>query len=432
MLDAVFVYLSVCLCLSVNTSNSLLPCYQTLTTEMEKLRKLNDDFLDSNASKVDLEKQLQYTEEKYSELSSVHGLQEKAYSELQDSYKDIANESENQKKEIEELKQQKRSYEELQDNHKKMEDEMDRQRKEIEELRQQLIDAKKEIEGNQQDNITSESALQDELNNALSKVKDNDQEIKELKAELDKSNKNVESKENEIENLKSELEKSNSKTEDYEKEIYELKDQLEKAKQEIEKKNSEDNNLKDLREELENSKIKVEKQEEEIGDLRDQLEMAKKELESKGNSENNVEMQLREELVNAKATIRNVNQANSKLEAKLSNAQTVIETDEVEHKKFKEEIKALKDKIKWLEKRRMSDKEPSPKSTPRSDHSSRDDVERKLSHESLRRSQERIRDLEQKVIQVNDEKQKLKKDYDEAVKALEAVDKVVGSKYILS
>lgn len=162
---------------------------------------------------------------------------------------------------------------------------------------------------------------------------------------------------------------------------------------------------------------RADEQEQEIGRLKDQLEMAKKELEMQGTDKTEVEMKLQEELANAKNTIRSVNQANSKLEAKLSNSQTIIETAEVESKKFKDEVKSLKDKIKWLERRRASEKEGSPKSTPRSEGAS---------HETQRRGQERVRELEQKVIQVNDEKQKLKHDYDEAVKALEAVDKVVS------
>ena len=50
----------------------------------------------------------------------------------------------------------------------------------------------------------------------------------------------------------------------------------------------------------------------------------------------------------------------------------------------------------------------------------------KVSQDANKKLQDRVRELEEKVIKVNEEKKKIKTDYEEAVKALEAVDKVVS------
>lgn len=47
-----------------------------------------------------------------------------------------------------------------------------------------------------------------------------------------------------------------------------------------------------------------------------------------------------------------------------------------------------------------------------------------------RKLQDRIREFEEKVIKFNEEKKKIKIDYDEVVRVLEVVDKVVSVQYI--
>ena len=55
-------------------------------------------------------------------------------------------------------------------------------------------------------------------------------------------------------------------------------------------------------------------------------------------------------------------------------------------------------------------------------------AKQKITKESQSKLKERIQELEDKVTKLNVDKGKVKADYDEAVKALEAVDKVVSCK----
>ncbi|KAK3727532.1 hypothetical protein QZH41_006578 [Actinostola sp. cb2023] len=311
-----------------------------------------------------------------------------------------------------------------------MQENRETMQKELQDTREELSNS---VSVHKDSGIYTEE-LQETIKELKSKAENREQDICDLKDQLEMAKKEVEGKGqegNEKETqLREQLVNANSKAEDQEREIVELKDQLEMAKKEIEDKGKEFSEVEQFKEDLVNARSKAENQDQEIGELKDQLEMAKKEIESKGKDGTEVETQLREELMNAKSTIRSVNQGNSKLEAKLSNSQTIIETGEVERQKLKEEAKSLKDKIKWLERRRTSEKESTPKTSPRYEATAKEELERKLQQESQRRTLERIRELEQKVIQVNDEKLKLKQDYDEAVKALEAVDKVISRNVI--
>lgn len=297
----------------------------------------------------------------------------------------------------------------------KVQHEVQLKEKEIDELRLML---------DKEEKLHSEA--REELKRVLEKMKlvetAYSEKVDKLKKELETADQR--NKDNDdLDKLKDELESFKINAEKQQKEIVELTEQLATAKKDIGSKNGDENEVQTLKDELKVLLSKIETQEQEAAELEDQLELSKSDIAENGRDETSIGLLLREQLVNAKSTIRSVNQANSKLEARLSNAQTIIETGEVEQKKSKEEIKALKDKIKWLEKRR---EQSTPKSSPRSEGPTKDELERKLLQESLRRSQDRVRDLEQKVTQVNEEKQKLKHEYDEAVKALEAVDKVVS------
>ena len=99
-------------------------------------------------------------------------------------------------------------------------------------------------------------------------------------------------------------------------------------------------------------------------------------------------------------------QENSKLQAKLSNDQTLSAHYESVVQKLRSEITSLKDINIQLERKSSQ-------------------IEQRVVAESNRKLQDRIRELEEKVVKLNEEKKKIKTDYDEAVKALEAVDKVV-------
>ncbi|XP_032238813.2 intracellular protein transport protein USO1 isoform X3 [Nematostella vectensis] len=208
--------------------------------------------------------------------------------------------------------------------------------------------------------------------------------------------------------------------------LEDTRNELDGVKGELE---SQEHTLRELKEKVHALEEENGEKEQEISKLKDDLESANSELGRVGQVKSVTESQLQSDLDKTKAEIRLKNQEISKLEGRLSNSQTLFDKSETEGLKLKEEIKSLKDKIRYLEKKRASEKERSPGSTPRSDsqspsRSSSDQIDKHLSLEAQRRSQERIQELQQKVIQVNCEKQKIKGDYDEAVKALEAVDKV--------
>ena len=123
-----------------------------------------------------------------------------------------------------------------------------------------------------------------------------------------------------------------------------------------------------------------------------------------------------EELSKSQERERKAAQDNSRLQARLSNAQTYGDHHASMLQKLRHEITTLQDRNKTLEKHNLQ-RDSSLKNTQ---------VEQQVVRESHQKLQERICELEEKVIKVNEEKQKLKADYDEAVKALEAVDKVVS------
>lgn len=115
----------------------------------------------------------------------------------------------------------------------------------------------------------------------------------------------------------------------------------------------------------------------------------------------------KEEVNKAQDKLQSAKQENSKLQTKLSNAETHSAHQDNAVQKLRNEIDTLQERNKSLEKKGS-------------------EIEQKVTQEVQRKLQDRIRELEEKVIKVNDEKKKIKADYEEAVKALEAVDKVVN------
>lgn len=98
---------------------------------------------------------------------------------------------------------------------------------------------------------------------------------------------------------------------------------------------------------------------------------------------------------------------NSTLQVMLSSAETHSSHKDNTVQKLRNDMTNLQEQNKLLEKKGS-------------------EIEQRVTQEVQRKLQNRIRELEEKVIKVNEEKKKIKGDYDEAVKALEAVDKVVS------
>lgn len=121
--------------------------------------------------------------------------------------------------------------------------------------------------------------------------------------------------------------------------------------------------------------------------------------------------------------IQQLHAENSKLEAKLSNAQTRIDAHEGEMEKLQLENSALIERTKKLEEQVSKYKEKI-----KADSLSK--TEREQAKIIQKKLNERITELEQKVIDVNGRHQKLQGEYQEALNALEAADQAV-SLYVL-
>ena len=116
---------------------------------------------------------------------------------------------------------------------------------------------------------------------------------------------------------------------------------------------------------------------------------------------------LREKVASSKEDVEQAQLENSTLQVKLSTAETHSSHKDNTVQKLRNDITNLQEQNKLLEKKGS-------------------EIEQRVTQEVQRKLQNRIRELEEKVIKVNEEKKKIKGDYDEAVKALEAVDKVVS------
>lgn len=115
----------------------------------------------------------------------------------------------------------------------------------------------------------------------------------------------------------------------------------------------------------------------------------------------------KEDVEQAQESAREAQLENSTLQVKLSTAETHSSHKDNTVQKLRNDITNLQEQNKLLEKKGS-------------------EIEQRVTQDVQRKLQNRIRELEEKVIKVNEEKKKIKGDYDEAVKALEAVDKVVS------
>lgn len=162
-----------------------------------------------------------------------------------------------------------------------------------------------------------------------------------------------------------------------------------------------DQQLNSAAEDAEKSLASLHKQEQLVSNLKEEANVLKTKLQLLQEHIASKEKQLSQVLEKEQKTTLE----NSKLQAKLSNAQTLSAHYESVVQKLRGEITSLKDINIQLERKSSQ-------------------IEQRVVAESNRKLQDRIRELEEKVVKLNEEKKKIKTDYDEAVKALEAVDKV--------
>lgn len=263
------------------------------------------------------------------------------------------------------------------------------ERNEVKTLRDELISAKEEFQEQRrkQTNELGEdtaAAVQEkeklitELRFEIQQLQD---DISKLKQDIDISQKD---KEEEISSSRDATKDLENRVKILETEITEKTQQLRSAAEDVNK------SLGSLREEEKlTSSLK-----EEVELLKTQVKLLQEDILSK-----------EEGLNKALEREQKTTQENSKLQAKLSNAQTLSAHHDSVVQKLRNEIASLQDKNMELERKSSQ-------------------IEQRVMQESNRKLQDRIRELEEKVIKLNEEKKKIKTDYDEAVRALEAVDKV--------
>ena len=118
--------------------------------------------------------------------------------------------------------------------------------------------------------------------------------------------------------------------------------------------------------------------------------------------------------------VQQLNAENSKLEAKLSNAETRIDTHAGETERVQAESLGFIERIKMLEEQNSRYKE-------KIKANSLSKTEREQAMNTQQKLNDRIKELEQKVIDVNGQNQKLQGEYQDALKALEAADQAVST-----
>ena len=118
--------------------------------------------------------------------------------------------------------------------------------------------------------------------------------------------------------------------------------------------------------------------------------------------------------------VQQLNAENSKLEAKLSNAKTQIDTHAGEIERVQAESLGFIERIKMLEEQNSRYKE-------KIKANSLSKTEREQAMNTQQKLNDRIKELEQKVIDVNGQNQKLQGEYQDALKALEAADQAVST-----